>query len=86
MTTKPRKVTLQAPHVDILGRELAEGDFVAASNSKTMVVAKIIRLTPKMLKLSRLNSTFKKEFTRYPYECVLLPRDDVTFHIIKTSH
>lgn len=86
MTSKPRLVKKEKqPHLDVLGRELAEGDFVAAPYHNTLTVCKILRLTPKMLKLSKLNVVHKKEITRYPFECALLPRDDVTFHILRTA-
>ena len=85
MSNKPKVVKTKQPHLDILGRELAEGDFVAAPYHNSMVISKIIRITPKMLRLSKLNTVHKKEFTRYPFECALLPRDDVTFHILRTA-
>ena len=69
-------------HKDLLGREIVQGDFVAAPYQNSLTIFKVSRLTPKMLKLSNISVRRASEVSRYPHDSVLLPPDDVTFHIL----
>jgi hypothetical protein len=67
---------------DIIGRDLKVDDYVSAVNGHNMVVAKILKLTPKMVSLQKLND--RSKFNRYPQETtLLLPIEDVVFYVLK---
>jgi hypothetical protein len=67
---------------DILGRDIKADDYVSAIRSNSLVIAKVLKLTPKMLSLQMFNKSEK--FNRYPAEVtLLLPLDDVLFYILK---
>jgi len=74
-------------HKDILGKDLTVGSPVAVPHHNSMILAKVLALTPKMVKLSRLDtespSPYSRELKKYARECVLLEPSDVTFYILR---
>ena len=72
-------------HKDILGKDITVGSHVAAPYHNTMVLAKVLALTPKMVKLLKLNASYNKEIKKYAWECVLLEPNDITYYILRNS-
>jgi len=75
-------------HQDILGRNININDWVAApirtwgGGSANLSICKIIGITPKMV---RVTSKRSLDYLVYPHNVVLLPTDEVAFHILKNS-
>lgn len=71
--------------VDIIGRELAVGNFVACEGN----VWKIEKFTPKMISLSRIKKSItrwdKAKAHKYAHECSLLPEHEVLLWILKDA-
>ena len=72
-------------HKDILGKDITVGSHVAAPHHNTMVLARVLALTPKMVKLEKLNTVSFREIKKYAWECVLLEPNDVTYYILRNS-
>lgn len=70
-------------HVDILGREVNVGDYVAAPYNNHLKVFRVHKLNAKMLGLTRIKAGFT--INRYSSDCALLDRDDATFHVLRES-
>ena len=73
--------------VDRLGQTLSEGTVVAALKSNTLVIAKVLRFTPKMVKLAPLDSTgywrIKSEFNVYANDVVCVDEQAVTMYLLR---
>lgn len=76
---------IEDKHKDILGKDITVGSHVAAPWHNTMVLAKVLALTPKMVKLSKLNTIHNNVIKKYAWECVLLEPDDITYYILRNS-
>ena len=72
-------------HKDLLGKDITVGSHVAAPHYNTMVLGRVLALTPKMVKISKLNESYKNEIKKYAWECVLLEPDDITYYILRNS-
>lgn len=73
-------------HRDKLGTELALGDFVAFSDHNKLGLGRITKINPKMIKLSAIQKPtkyYQREYNKYPYDCVKLDPQLVSFYILK---
>lgn len=72
---------------DRLGRVLAVDSVVATTKANTLVIAKVIRFTPKMVKLAPLDSTgywrIKSEFSVYTNDTVIVDEQAVTMYLLR---
>jgi len=73
------------PHIpkDIFGRELAIDDCVAYSAS-SLYIGKIIKITPKMIRVLSLSS-WRHEKLVYSQDCVKVANEDVTMYLLKNK-
>jgi hypothetical protein len=76
-------------HHDIIGREIPINSFVVFSVGSELRLAKVIKLTPKMVRVRIVNAVtrtwYNGEHTRYPQDVAVLPQDEyLTLHLIKT--
>lgn len=74
-------------HLDILGRPVEVGDFVAVSRSNKLEVSQIIKLMPKMIKVKIVGKSkswsWKGEENVYSSEAVKIEGPDLTVYLLK---
>lgn len=88
MTTK-QTTKKEITHNDIIGRKIKVSDFVAVVVYGKLSVAKVIKLTPKMVKIQILNAStniwYNGEHNRYPDDMAILDNEFLTFYLIRSS-
>jgi hypothetical protein len=75
-------------HKDKLGRVINLDDFVCYPNSNSLDIGKVVKITPKMLLVSRIPDRYRKwggESRKYPCDLVLVEGKDVTMYILRNS-
>jgi hypothetical protein len=72
-------------HNDLLGREVVEGDAVAFTHKNSMMVGKVIKITPKQVRVIPLMSRYRADtgYLKYTKQCVLIGGPDLTMWILK---
>jgi hypothetical protein len=74
-------------HMDKLGRAINLGDVVVAPQSNSLIIAKVIKINPKMIKIKKLNSPntgyYNGEYNKYPTDLVIVNGPDVTAYLLK---
>lgn len=74
-------------HKDLLGREVKEEDYVAFSHKNYLMVGKVIKITPKQVRVKSFERgcSYKKDFTylKYTNQCVLVGGPELVAHILK---
>lgn len=81
MSTK----VLAEEHKDLLGREVNEGDAVAYTHHNSLYVGKVIKVTPKQVRVVPLLSNYRSDtgYLKYTSQCVLIGGPDLTAHLLK---
>lgn len=76
---------LHEEHRDLLGREVNEGDAVAYTHHNSLYVGKVIKVTPKQVRVVPLLSKYRAEtgYLKYTNQCVLIGGPDLTAHLLK---
>ena len=79
------------PHLDILGRPLTVGDCVACPANNGLAVARVIKLTNKMVRVRRVGAKASiwgkyRDTTKYSKDLVKLEGSDVSFYILKNDN
>lgn len=85
---KPKKEII---HHDIIGRPIPLNSFVAFSVGSELRLAKVIKITPKMVRVRVVNanvtSWYRGEHTRYPCDVAVLHEDEyLTMHLLKGDY
>ena len=72
-------------HRDLLGREVKENDAVAYTHHNSLYVGKVIKVTPKQVRVVPLLSKYRAEtgYLKYTNQCVLIGGPDLTAHLLK---
>lgn len=72
-------------HKDKLGRVLSLGDHVAFPSSNSLCIGTIIKVNPKMLKVTAIGATgyWARGTNKYPDDLVKLDGEDVTLYLLK---
>ncbi len=72
-------------HRDLLGREVKEDDTVAFSHHNTLYVGKVIKITPKQVRIVPMLTKYRQEdgYLKYTNQCVLIGGPDLTLHLLK---
>jgi hypothetical protein len=70
-------------HRDKLGRQINLGDCVVAPYHNSLMVAKVIKLTPKMVKIKKLANKQTWEYNKYPQDLAIVNSADVTAYLLK---
>lgn len=72
-------------HLDLLGREVAEGDAVAYTHHNSLYVGKVIKITPKQVRVIDMLSKYRDDtgYLKYTNQCVLIGGPDLTMHLLK---
>jgi hypothetical protein len=81
MSTK----TLHEDHRDLLGREVNEGDAVAYTHHNSLYVGKVIKITPKQVRVIDMLSNYRQDqgYLKYTNQCVLIGGPELTMHLLK---
>jgi hypothetical protein len=75
-------------HKDKLGVTLKEGDCVATASSNSLIIAKVVRLTPKMVRIKQIKlftERYSWETNKYPSDVIKLDGPDVTMYLLKNE-
>lgn len=72
-------------HLDLFGRELKLDDIVAFPESNTMSIGKIVKINPKMIKLTAIKKAWRKDKLIYANQCILLDGQEVTMYLLRNS-
>jgi hypothetical protein len=84
MSTKSEIVV----HKDKLNREINVDDFVCYPDGNSLEIGKVVKINPKMIKVSRIPDKKRKwggEKNKYPFDCVLVEGSQVTMYILRNS-
>jgi hypothetical protein len=81
MSTK----ALPEDHRDLLGREVKEGDSVAYTHHNSLYVGKVIKITPKQVRVINMLSNYRNDtgYLKYTNQCVLIGGPELTMHLLK---
>ena len=74
-------------HKDLLGREVHEDDAVAYTHHNQLYVGKVIKVTPKQVRVIPLFSNYRSDegLLKYTQQCCLVGGPELTFHILKNG-
>ena len=74
-------------HHDLLGREVKESDTVAFVHHNLMYVGKVIKVTPKQVRVVPMASKYHGDigYLKYTNQCVLVGGPDLTMWILKKT-
>ena len=72
-------------HKDLLGREVKIDDHVAFSHHNTLYVGKIVKVTPKQVRVVNLLSDYRSDtgYLKYTNQCVLIGGPYLTAHLLR---
>lgn len=72
-------------HKDLLGREVKEDDAVAFTHHNTLYVGKVIKITPKQVRVVPLLTKYRQDsgYLKYTNQCVLIGGPDLTAHLLR---
>ena len=81
MTTKVQP----EQHLDLLGREVNIDDAVAYTHHNSLYVGKVIKITPKQVRVVDMLSKYRDDtgYLKYTNQCVLIGGPDLTMHLLK---
>lgn len=72
-------------HFDILGNKINLGSVVAFSHHNSLAIAKVIKLTPKMISIKRIGGKYKAEHYKYGKDAVVIPDQDAVMYILRNT-
>jgi hypothetical protein len=72
-------------HKDLLGREVKVDDYVGFCHHNSLYVGKIIKITPKQVRVVPLTTNYRQDdgFLKYTNQCVLVGGPELTYMILK---
>jgi len=72
-------------HRDLLGREVNLDDAVAFTHHNMLYVGKVIKVTPKQVRVVPLLSKYRADdgYLKYTNQCVLIGGPDLTAHLLR---
>lgn len=73
------------PKLDLLGRELKPGQFIAFCQSNTLFVGRVKKVAKLMIRVERLKTHryMSEEVNKYPEDCCILSEKEMTWWLIK---
>lgn len=71
--------------LDLLGRELKAGQFVAFCQSNTLYIGKIKKVARVMVRVERVKTSkyLSEEVNKYPEDCCILSEKEMTWWLLK---
>jgi hypothetical protein len=79
-----KSVPTNGCHLDLLGRTLKEGQYVAVSDGG-MHVAQIQRFTPKMVEIIVIDRKYRFKCLKYANEMVILEGPDIFMWVLSNG-
>ena len=73
----------QIKHTDVFGQELLIDDCVVFPSHNSLIVGKVIKLNPKMVKVMRVGGKYASEWNKYPVDLVKVHGAEVTMYLLK---
>ncbi len=75
----------QPQHYDRIGRQVSVGDIVAVADFNGLMLARIVKLNNKMIKVQRFPKAYRdgKGRNKYAHDAIKLDSDDVAIHILQ---
>ena len=70
-------------HTDVFGQELLVDDCVVFPAHNSMIVGKVIKLTPKMVRVQKVGGKWSSEWNKYPLDLVKVHGPEVTMYLLK---
>lgn len=74
-------------HLDKLGREIKLNDCVVAPHHNSLMIAKVIKINPKMIKIKKINAIitnyYSGEYNKYGSDLVILNGPEITAYLLK---
>lgn len=73
-------------HKDLIGREVKVEDAVAFSHHNTLYIGKVIKVTPKQVRVVPLLTKYRADegYLKYTNQCVLIGGPDLIVHLLKS--
>ena len=75
-------------HLDLLGRVVKIDDHVAFTHHNTLYVGKVIKVTPKQVRVIPIMSNLYRQsdgYLKYTTQCCLVGGPELTYHILKNG-
>ena len=79
-----KSVPTNDSHLDLLGRTLKEGQYVAVSDG-TLHVAQVSRFTPKMVEIIVIDRKYRSKRLKYASEMVILEGPDIFMWVLSNG-
>jgi hypothetical protein len=72
-------------HLDRIGRQVNVGDIVAVADFNGLMLAKVIKLNKKMIKVQRFPKPYSNGQCRnkYAHDAIKLDPDDIAIHVLQ---
>jgi hypothetical protein len=72
-------------HLDRIGRQVDVGDIIAVADFNGLMLARVIKLNKKMIKVQRFPKPYSngKGRNKYAHDAIKLDQDDVAIHILQ---
>lgn len=77
-----KKVKAEPVHLDKLGHTLKVGDCIATAHFNKLIIATVVKLNAKMVKICELGSKWNREHNKYPDDLVVLDGPEVTMYLL----
>lgn len=76
---------LLEPKLDLLGRELKPGQFVAFCQSNSLYVGRVKKVAKVMIRVERIKTIryMSEEVNKYPSDCCILDDKSMTWWLLK---
>lgn len=80
-------MTREVPnHVDKLGQEIAVDDFVAFPASNTLLMGRVIKVNPKMIKITKIPSgRWGSTYNKYPNDIIKVDNSLASLYCLRTE-
>lgn len=74
-------------HLDCLGRDVKEEDYVAFCHHNNLYVGKVIKVTPKQVRVVPIGTNYRQDqgYLKYTSQCCMVGGPELTFHILKNG-
>lgn len=75
-------------HCDLLGRKVNEGDHVAFTHHNSLFVGKVIKVTPKQVRVIPIGTKIYRAdsgYLKYTDQCVLIGGPELTYHLLRNT-
>lgn len=72
-------------HLDLFGNPIPEKATLAVARDSELLICSIIKITPKMIRVSRIDSKYPSNFLTVPSSCIIVDGTDALAYVLKAS-